>query len=169
MSIPGVGFIGATTILAEVGNVHDFPTSDKITKWAGLTPSVYQSANTNYTGPITKQGSSHLRRILIECAHAAIRSSGKLKNFFNKLFPGKGYKKAIVAVARKILRIAWHLLINDEEFVDEDAKTKDVWIPKMPSVMKKIGIEKIIELLSRGAEMIIQEEGKEVMRLKLDT
>jgi len=169
MSIPGVGFIGAATLLAEIGNAHDFPNSDKLAKWAGLTPSVYQSANTNYTGPITKQGSPHLRRILIECAHAAVRSSGRLKNCFNRHFPGKGYKKAIVAVARKILRIAWHLLVNDEEFVDEDAKSKDVWIPKMPSVMQKIGIEKVIELLSRGAEMIIQEEGREVMRLKLDT
>lgn len=169
MSIPGVGFIGAATLLAEIGDAHDFPDSDKLAKWAGLTPSVYQSANTNYTGPITKQGSPHLRRILIECGHTAIRSSGRLKNCFDKYLPGKGYKKAIVAVARKMLRIAWHLLINDEEFVDVDATSKDVWIPKMPSVMKKIGIEKIIELLSRGAEMIIQDGGQEVMRLKLDT
>ena len=66
-----------------------------------------------------------------------MRSSGRLKNCFNRHFPGKGYKKAIVAVARKILRIAWHLLVNDEEFVDEDAKSKDVWIPKMPSVIQK--------------------------------
>ncbi|MDO9034951.1 MAG: IS110 family transposase [Methanoregula sp.] len=169
MSIPGVGFIGATTLLAEIGNVHDFSNSDKLAKWAGLTPSVYQSANTNYTGPITKQGSPHLRRILVECSHAAVRSSGTLKNYFDKLRPGKCYKKAIVAVARKLLRIAWHLLVNDEVFIDDEAMSKDVWIPKMPSKMKKIGFEKIIELLSRGAEMIIQEEGLEVMRLKLDT
>jgi len=62
-----------------------------------------------------------------------------------------------------------HLLVNDEVFIDEESKSKDVWIPKMPSVLDKIGIEKIIELLSRGAEMIIREDDKEVMRLKLDT
>ena len=62
-----------------------------------------------------------------------------------------------------------HLLVNDEVFIDEESKSKDVWLPKMPSVMDKIGIEKIIELLSRGAEMIIREDDKEVMRLKLDT
>lgn len=169
MSIPGIGFVGASTILAEIGNVHDFPNSDKLAKWAGLTPSVYQSANTNYTGAITKQGSKHLRRILIECTHSAVRSSGKLKTAFNRYLPGKGYKKALVAVARKMLRIAWHLLVNDEEFIDEESKSKEVYIPKMPSGMDKIGIEKIIELLSRGAEMIIREDDKEVMRLKLDT
>ena len=68
-----------------------------------------------------------------------------------------------------MLRIAWHLLVNDEEFIDEESKSKEVYIPKMPSGMDKIGIEKIIELLSRGAEMIIREDDKEVMRLKLDT
>ena len=169
MSIPGIGFIGASTILAEVGNASDFATSDKLTKWAGLTPSVYQSANTNFTGPITKQGSKHLRRILIECAHISIRSSGRMKNYFDRLLPSKGFKKAIVAVARKILKIAWHLLVNDEEFVDEEPRSKVIRIPKMPSLMDKIGIQKIIELLSRGAEMIIQKEGQEVMRVKLDT
>lgn len=44
-SIPVIKFIGASTLIAEIGNVHDFQTADKLTKWAGLTPTVYQSAN----------------------------------------------------------------------------------------------------------------------------
>lgn len=56
MSVPGIGLIIASNLLAEIGNIHDFHTADKLAKWAGSTPSVYQSANTNYTGSITKQG-----------------------------------------------------------------------------------------------------------------
>ena len=39
-SVPGIGFIGASTLLAEIGNIHDFENADKLTKWARLTPSV---------------------------------------------------------------------------------------------------------------------------------
>ena len=48
-SIPGIGFIGASTLLAEIGNVHDIYDADKLAKWAGLTPTVYQSANITRT------------------------------------------------------------------------------------------------------------------------
>jgi len=50
MSVPEIGIIIGSNLLAEIGDIHDFPTADKLVKWAGLTPSVYQSANTNYTG-----------------------------------------------------------------------------------------------------------------------
>ncbi len=50
MSVPEIGIVIGSNLLAEIGDIHDFPTADKLAKWAGLTPSVYQSANTNYTG-----------------------------------------------------------------------------------------------------------------------
>lgn len=81
-SVPGIGFIGASILVAEIGNIHDFKDADKLTKWAGLTPSVYQSANVTRTGSITKQGSRHIRWILVELAHVAIRSPGQIRSFF---------------------------------------------------------------------------------------
>lgn len=129
MSVPGIGFIIASNLLAEIGNIQDFATADKLAKWAGITPSVYQSANTNYTGSITKQGSKYLRWALIECANSAIKKPGKLNEYFNSLLPKKGYKKAIVAVARKILRIVWHLLINNELYVDDIPRVKNIRMP----------------------------------------
>ena len=86
-------------------------------------------------------------------------------DYFNGLLPRKGYKKAIVAVARKILRIVWHLLINNEIFEDGIPRVKTVKIPKFPEKIERVGIAKIIQLLSRGAEIIVQEEGKEIMRI----
>ena len=166
-SIPGIGFIGASTLIAEIGNVHDFEDADKLTKWAGLTPSVYQSANVTRTGSITKQGSRHIRWILVELAHVAIRSPGRIRTFFERLMPKKGYKKAIVAVARKMLRIVWHLLIHDEVFVDDFPRSKQVKFPKMPKKVQAVGINRFIELLSKASEVIIRDHDKEIFRLEL--
>jgi len=165
MSVPGIGFIISSNLLAEIGDINDFASSDKLAKWAGITPSVYQSANTNHTGPITKQGSKYLRWALIEAAHSAVKRPGKLNDYFNSLLPRKGYKKAIVAVARKILRIVWHLLVNDEMYVDDIPRVKKIQVPRLPEKIERIGIAKILQLLSRGAELIVQEEGKEIMRI----
>ena len=88
-----------------------------------------------------------------------------MNDYFNGLLPRKGYKKAIVAVARKILRIVWYLLINNEIFEDGIPRVKTVKIPKFPEKIERVGIAKIIQLLSRGAEIIVQEEGKEIMRI----
>lgn len=167
-SVPGIGFIGASTLIAEIGNVHDFENADKLAKWAGLTPSVYQSANVTRTGSITKQGSRHIRWILVELAHVAIRSQGQIKTFFERLMPKKGYKKAIVAVARKMLRIVWHLLINDEVFVDEVPRSKQIKFPKLPKKIQSLGFDTFIKLLSRASEVIIREHEHEIVRLGID-
>jgi len=164
-SVPGIGFIGASTLLAEIGNIHDFGNADKLTKWAGLTPSVYQSANVTKTGSITKQGSRHIRWILVELAHVAIRSKGQIRSFFERLMPKKGYKKAIVAVARKMLRIVWHLLVNEEMFVDDVLRSKQVKLPKLPKKIQSMGFDKFIELLSKASEVIIRHSNDEFVRL----
>ena len=82
MSIPGIGIVSAYTILAEIGNYLDFKTPEQLAMWAGIVPSVYQSADKLITGSITKQGSKHLRWILVQVAHAiSHKKGGKLKNF----------------------------------------------------------------------------------------
>jgi len=166
-SVPGIGFIGASTLIAEIGNIHDFENADKLTKWAGLTPSVYQSANVTRTGSITKQGSRHIRWILVELAHVAIRSPGQIRTFFERLMPKKGYKKAIVAVARKMLRLVWHLLTFDEVFIDDVPRSKQVKYPKLPKKIQSLGFNTFIELLSKASEVIIKDKRQEVVRLEL--
>jgi len=166
-SVPGIGFIGASTLIAEIGNINDFDNADKLTKWAGLTPSIYQSANVTRTGSITKQGSRHIRWILVELTHVAIRSKGQIKSFFERLMPKKGYKKAIVAVARKMPRIVWHLLINDELFVDDAPRSKQVKLPQLPKNLQSMDFDKFIELLSKASELIIRDSNNEFIRLGL--
>jgi len=119
MSIPGIGTIAAVTILAELGDYRDFDSPDSLASWAGMVPSVYQSADKLRTGSITKHGSKHLRRILTEVAQAAARTTNtRFSAYFHKLKNRIGNPKAIIALARKILCILWHLLMNRELYID---------------------------------------------------
>jgi len=118
-SIPGVSVTTAVTALAEIGDYHDFVNPEKLASWAGLVPSVYQSAGKNCSGKITKHGSEHLRWILVQAAKSAGRTvNTTFRKFFNRITYRKGANTATVALARKILCILWHLLMKNELYVD---------------------------------------------------
>ena len=85
MSIPGIAFTSASSILAEIGNYLDFENGSKLAAWCGLVPSIYESANKRITGSITKQGSKHVRRMLVQVAHAISRTrNSRLKPAFGR-------------------------------------------------------------------------------------
>jgi transposase len=156
MSMPGIGFVSGSTILAEVGNFKDFKTPDKLAAWTGIVSSVYQSADKLSLGKITKRGSKHLRWILVEVANAVIRVKGrnKLKSFFLKIKARQGFKKAIVALARKILCILHHLMTNRELYM-EDTKTpvKRCKIPKENGSVTMTADE-MIKILSEAGYVV---------------
>jgi transposase len=117
--VPGVAQVSASSILAEIGDARRFANGKKIASWAGLCPSVYQTADKNLTGSL-KRGSKNLKRMMIQVAHAASRASNsRLRLFFLRVAARRGKKKAYVALARKILCIIHHLLVNDEEYMEE--------------------------------------------------
>jgi transposase len=140
MSIPGIGFTSAVTILAEIGDFKDFAKAEQLAAWSGLVPSVYQSADKLVTGSITKHGSRHIRWILVEVAQAIARTNkSKLKRFFRRVQVKKGYNVAAVALARKVLCILYHLLMNREMYQeDEVTKTKSIDI-NLSSLSTKLG------------------------------
>ena len=121
LSMPGMGFISASTILAEIGEFRDFSSANKLAAYCGLVPSVYQSAGKLINGHITKHGSPHIRGMIIEVAHAIIltKRDSKLKKFFLRIKAGRGAKIGIVALARKVLCILYHLLIRRELYQDD--------------------------------------------------
>ena len=119
-SVRGVGRKSAAAITAEIGDAKRFADGKKIASAAGLAPSVYQSAGKCLTGGITKQGSKWLRRSMVEVAHAAVKKrDSKLREFYLRVKARKGERTAVVAVARKMLTIIWHLLVNGERYVEE--------------------------------------------------
>lgn len=128
MSIPGISFVSASAILAEIGDYRDFANGEKLAAWCGLAPRVTQSADMLITGSITKQGSKHVRRMLVQVAHAISRTKNTvLKKFFLKIKAKKGVKKAAVALARKILCILHHLLVHKEKYQESgNIKSKPI-------------------------------------------
>lgn len=156
MSVPGIGFVAGSTVLAEIGNIKDFKTPDKLASWTGIVSSVYQSADKLNTGKITKRGSKHLRWILVEIAQASIKVKRrtKLKTFFQKIKTRQGFKKAIVALARKILCILHHLLINREPYKENDeTPIKSLKLPKdrVPYTMSP---DEMIKILSDAGYVV---------------
>jgi transposase len=119
-SVPGVGRRSAVAIVAEIGDVKHFASGDCLASWAGLAPSVYQSAGKILTGHITKAGCRWLRRAMVLVARTAVRVRDScLRAFFLRVKARKGKNTAYVAVARKMLTIIWHLLVNDEMYAEE--------------------------------------------------
>ncbi|WP_412075478.1 IS110 family transposase [Streptomyces xanthophaeus] len=117
--IPGIGPATAQVILAEIGlDMSIFPTAGHLVSWAKLSPRTIQSAGRNLPGGIG-QGNPWLRAALGEAAMAAGRTDTFLGARYKRLVKRRGHGKALVAVARSILVIVWHLLSNpDARFHD---------------------------------------------------
>lgn len=119
-SVPGIGKRSAAAILAEIGDAKRFSNGKQIAFWTGLTPSLRQSAGICILGSITKQGSKWLRWNMVEVAHAAVRvRDSKFMVLFMRVKAKKGNETAYVAVARKMLTVIWHLLVNGEKYVEQ--------------------------------------------------
>jgi transposase len=152
MSVPGIGFTAATTILAEIGNYRDFSTPDKLASWCGIVPNVYQSADKLLTGSITKQGSKHIRWILVQVAQAAAKKRGsKLRKFFLRVKARKGHNVAVVALARKILSILHHLLINQEMYQEDGVeKSRHSKIDWSSATTDEMSLQTMIDIIAKA-------------------
>jgi transposase len=125
MSIPGIGFVSASVILSEIGNYNDFQTPDQLAKWCGLNPGENESAGKRKKCGITKRGSKHIRVVLIQAAQTISNmKKTRLSRFFQRLAKKKERNVAIVAVARKLICLIYHLLINQELYQEDECKDK---------------------------------------------
>lgn len=117
--IPGIGRTAAEVIVAELGpDMRVFPTSGHLVSWAKLAPRTIQSGGKNTSGP-TGHGNPWLKGMIGEAAMAAARTDTFLGARYRRLVKHRGHKKAIVAVARSMLVIVWHV-INDPAARFED-------------------------------------------------
>jgi transposase len=108
---PGVGMVTAEVLLSELGDVSRFPNAKKICAYAGLVPAVRQSGGKKSKDlHITKEGSGLLRWALVESAWRLVNTSPKWTVFFLRLKKRGGSKRAIVAVARKLLCVLYAML-----------------------------------------------------------
>jgi len=117
MTIPGVGLITSVALLAVIGDVTRFERPTQLVGYLGLDPRVRQSGERPaHTGHISRQGQAHARALLVEAAQSAIRVPGPLHAFYERVRARRGRAIAIVAVARKLAVVAWHLLTYGTDY-----------------------------------------------------
>lgn len=110
LPVRGLGKYSIMLILAEIGDVHRFPTEKHLVSFAGLCPSTFQSGKVFYHGRLTKQGSKWLRWILVEAAQHYAKAPGRLGDLYRRIERKRGSKVARVVVAREILVCIYHCL-----------------------------------------------------------
>jgi transposase len=114
IQLPGIGLIIAMTILSAIGEISRFPAAKKLVGYAGLGARVHASGQTHRGGGITKQGRRELRAALVEAAWVAVNTHPDWRQRFEKLTARMGQQKAIVAIARKLLVVVWHVLTDQQ-------------------------------------------------------
>ena len=102
--------------MAALGDISRFRDGASAASYLGLVPSTKQSADHCYHGPITKAGRGHTRWMLIQAAQHVHLHAGPLGVFFRRLSRKKNYNVAVVACARKLVVIAWHMLTKNESY-----------------------------------------------------
>jgi transposase len=119
ISAPGIGWVLAFTIAAEIGEIERFPSPEKLTGYTGLCPRVNQSGDKDRRGPLTKHGPSYLRWALLEATMHALKHPAYAKRYQrNKRRLGKqrGAKVAQVDIARRLTQAIWHMLTRNQQF-----------------------------------------------------
>jgi transposase len=117
LTVPGVGLTTATTFLAYAGEISRFPTPGRLVGYLGLDPKLHQSGNQDpRPGRISKEGAALARHVLVEAALTAVRSPGPLRGFYERVRARRGHQIAIVATARKMTVLFWHLLTTEQDY-----------------------------------------------------
>src|SRR3954453_3111470 len=117
MTIPGVDATVALSIVAAVGDFARFRSPQKLVSYLGLNPRVRQSGGQPAShGRITKQGRAHARGMLVEAAWAASKTPGPLRAFYQRVRARRGMQVAVVATARKLAVLCWHLIARGEHY-----------------------------------------------------
>ena len=117
MTIPGIDATVALSIVAAVGDFTRFRTPEKLVSYFGLNPRVRQSGGQPAShGRITKAGPGHARGMLVEAAWSAARAAGPLRAFYQRVRARRGMQIAVVATARKLAVLCWHLMIKGEDY-----------------------------------------------------
>jgi transposase len=108
-TLPGAGQFTALVMVAEIGDITRFGSARKLASWAGLTPTVRGSDLKVRHGNISKQGSAWLRWVMNQAAQTAKRSPDFAATY-SSIAKRRGKKIATIAISRKLLTRAWHLL-----------------------------------------------------------
>jgi transposase len=123
-TIPAIGGLTSRVLVSAIDDAKRFDNKKCVSKYGGLTPRIYQSGGVTHLGRINRDGRMEMRKVLLQCSHTITRMKSyearPLKEFFERIKKRRGKKIAVVALARKLLTVAYGVL-----------KTKEVYDPKM--------------------------------------
>ena len=117
-SIPGLGPILAVVVALEIDNVSRFGAAPKLAAYAGLVPSTYASGGKVFHGHLLHTSNKWLRWAFVEAAWVAMRSSPYCRSYFESRKRHKGPHVAVIALARRLSEIVWHVL-NEKRAYEE--------------------------------------------------
>jgi transposase len=119
-SIPGIGQLTSRVIAGAVDEITRFDSKKSLAKYGALTPRIYQSGNVTRLGRISRDGRHEIRRVLLQCSHTVARMKSyearPLKEFFDRIKKRRGKKIAVIALARKLLTIAYGVLKSKKAY-----------------------------------------------------
>ena len=123
LTIPGIGLLTATALVAFLGDIRRFPSARHLASYLGLTPREYSSGLKRNLGRISKRGDGYLRTMLIHGArsvlvHARRRQPDRLRQWANDLAKTHVHNKVAVAVANKLARLVWAVWTSSRPFVE---------------------------------------------------
>ena len=124
MSVPGIRWVLAFTIAAEIGEIERFSSPHKLTGYTGLCPRVNQSGESDRRGPLTKHGPRYLRWALLEATMHALKHpaySERYQRNKRRLGKQRGAKVAQIDIARRLAHAIWHMLSRKEKFAPRGA------------------------------------------------
>ncbi len=156
-TIPGVGRRTAELLVAEIGtDMGRFPSARHLASWAKLAPGNNESAGKRYSGK-TGLGNRWLRSGLVQAAHAAVRvKNSYLSSVYHRLVGRRGVKRAIIAVAHRIVVAAYHMLLRHEPFRDLGASWLDECnkvkvVKRMSRRIERLGYRVVVEPIVASA------------------
>lgn len=115
-SIPGVGMIGALTLITEIGDCKRFGQFDQLCSYVGLVPNVYSSGETLHVGHMTKRKNQYILPILLQCAWTSVSKDPALMKAYQDWCKTMKANKAIIRVCRKLLNRIRHVMIHQQEY-----------------------------------------------------
>lgn len=142
-TIPGVDIMGAAMLLVEIGDdMEVFGSAERLASWAGVCPGNHESAGKRVAGK-KRKGNPYVRRILCEAANAVSRTRCALREKFKSLLVRRGRKRAIFALAHKILKIIFVLISRGDYYRDATINYEELTVGRNASrwmkMLKKYG------------------------------
>lgn len=154
-SIPGVSRLSAMQILCEIGNDMDaFETEKNFISWCGLCPQSNQSNNKHKSVKIGK-GGYYLKPVLIQCALAAVKNP-YYGNKYKTIYTRRGKKRALIAIARKMMIAAYHMLKTGEFFCPNDLEIEEVEEEKIEQEQSEEMKTENVEEIEKAVQELVE-------------